>query len=306
MLAIGVLAPISEELAFRGFLLTALAKSRLGHRGGWPGVEPAVGGAALSSIRSAGSSRCLRRPAPDVAGVADGLDAGGDHRAYRWNCARFWGIWQALRRKLYLAGLLIGKPLTLCPGARKGSAMQQYLDLLSRACATPARRKPTGPARVRCRFSGTRCASICADGFPMVTTKKLHVKSIIHELIWFLAGDTNVGYLRQHGVRIWDEWADANGDLGPVYGEQWRSWATPDGRRSTRSATWSTTLRRTRTAAASSSRRGTRPTFPTWRWRRAIACFSSTWRTAAVVPAVPALGRRISRRAVQHRVRTRC
>ena len=180
--------------------------------------------------------------------------------------------------------------------------MRQYLDLMRHVMQHGTRkddRTGTGTLSV----FGHQMRFDLAQGFPLLTTKKVHTKSIIHELLWFLRGDTNIRYLKEHGVSIWNEWADENGDLGPVYGSQWRSWPAADGRQIDQISQVVRDIRQNPDS------------------RRLIV---SAWNVAdiermalppchllfqfyvaggpAVLPAVPAQRRYLPRRAVQHRL----
>ena len=181
------------------------------------------------------------------------------------------------------------------------TGMQQYLDLMRRVRNHGVRktdRTGTGTLSV----FGHQMRFDLAAGFPLVTTKKVHVKSIIHELIWFLAGDTNTAYLGTHGVSIWDEWADEDGDLGPIYGKQWRSWASPDGRSIDQIAEVVETLK-TQAGQPAHDRYRLEPGRPSRHGAGSMPLPVPVLcrRRAAVLPALSALGRRVPGRAVQHR-----
>jgi len=180
--------------------------------------------------------------------------------------------------------------------------MRQYLDLMERVLEEGVEKPDRTGIGTRSIF-GHQMRFDLADGFPLVTTKKLHFPSIAYELLWFLRGDTNVAYLHQHGVRIWDEWVDANGDLGPVYGRQWRSWPAPDGRQIDQIANVLGEIRRD-----PSSRRlivsAWNPAEIRAHGAAALPLPVSVQyrRRRALVPALSALRRRVSWRAVQHRL----
>ena len=180
--------------------------------------------------------------------------------------------------------------------------MRQYLDLMERVLAEGVEKRDRTGVGTRSVF-GHQMRFDLAAGFPLVTTKKLHVKSIIYELLWFLRGDTNVKYLNEHGVTIWDEWADENGNLGPVYGRQWRSWPAPDG--STIDQIANVLARNPpQSRFAPADRHRLEPGGSRQHGAAAVPLPVSVQRRRrrAVVPALSALGRCVSRRAVQHRL----
>src|SRR5579864_7934829 len=170
--------------------------------------------------------------------------------------------------------------------------MIQYHDLLERILADGVEKSDrTGTGTLS--IFGHQMRFDLSAGFPMLTTKRLPLKAIIHELLWFLRGDTNVKYLHDHGVTIWDEWADANGDLGPVYGSQWRSWPAPGGRKIDQIVNVIDMIRKNPESGRDRGDGATALPLPV-----PVLCRGRQ----TVLPALPALGGRLSRRALQHRV----
>ena len=173
------------------------------------------------------------------------------------------------------------------------TTVQQYLDLLQRILDEGVEKGDRTGTGTRSVF-GHQMRFDLAEGFPLVTTKKVHTRSVFAELLWFLRGDTNVKWLQDRGVTIWDEWADADGDLGPVYGYQWRSWPTPDGRHVDQIAQVVEQIRAQPRLAPPHRLGVERRRHPArWRWRRATRCSSSTsprpTGRPAELPALPAL-----------------
>jgi hypothetical protein len=159
--------------------------------------------------------------------------------------------------------------------SQRVTTMRQYHDLLKCILANGIEKHDRTGIGTRSVF-GHQMRFDLARGFPLLTTKKLPFRSIAHELLWFLAGDTNVKYLNDHGVTIWDKWADASGgELGPVYGRQWRAWPAPAGDVIDQITDGVSSIR-SDPDSRRQSRPGTRPMSPRWRCRRAIACSSFT------------------------------
>ena len=180
--------------------------------------------------------------------------------------------------------------------------MKQYLELLRRIrdCGRAQGRSHRHRHARRC--SGSSCASTSRAGFPLVTTKKMHLRSVVYELLWFLRGETNVAWLHEHGVTIWDEWADAQGELGPVYGKQWRAGWPPTAATSTRSRRPWRCIRAnpdSRRIIVSAWNVGELERMALHAVPRVLPVLRG--RAAPVLPAVPAQRRRVPRRAVQHR-----
>jgi thymidylate synthase len=179
--------------------------------------------------------------------------------------------------------------------------MQQYLDLMRRVRQHGVRktdRTGTGTLSV----FGHQMRFDLADGFPLATTKKLHVKSIIHELLWFLAGDTNTAYLKANGVGMWDEWADENGELGPIYGKQWRSWPAPDGGSIDQITEIVETLKTNPDSRRMIVSAWNPADVPDMALAPCHCLFQFYAAREALLPALPALGGCVPRRAVQHRL----